>query len=157
MATMTLYSGAASMYGAKAHIAALEKGLPIGVVMMPFTEDHRYEPKHPEVLRINPKRQVPVLIRGRSLTHENPVDVTAFHGCEFKIKDREILAHVRFGPGPGQRNNSNLRQIAEQDLRRGAFVARRQGRNDGVSEELRVRSQRPKALVDDALPPAKLS
>jgi glutathione S-transferase len=61
---MTLYSGPLSMYGAKAQIAALEKGLPVHVVMVPFTDDHRYEPKHPEVLRINPKRQVPVLVHG---------------------------------------------------------------------------------------------
>jgi glutathione S-transferase len=64
MTKLTLYSGPLSMYGAKAQIAALEKGLPIEVVMVPFTEDHRYEPKQPEVLRINPKRQVPVLVHG---------------------------------------------------------------------------------------------
>jgi glutathione S-transferase len=52
------------MFGAKAQIACLEKGLPINLVMVPFTMDHRYEPKHPEVLRINPKRQVPVLVHG---------------------------------------------------------------------------------------------
>lgn len=52
------------MYGAKNEIAALEKGLPVDVVMVPFTAEHRYEPRHPEVLRINPKRQVPVLVHG---------------------------------------------------------------------------------------------
>jgi glutathione S-transferase len=64
MTTMTLYSGPLSMFGAKAHIASLEKALPIKVVMVPFTMEHRYEPKHPEVIRINPKRQVPVLVHG---------------------------------------------------------------------------------------------
>jgi len=64
MTTMTLYSGPLSMYGAKVHIAALEKSLAIKVVLVPFTDDHRYEPKHPEVLRINPKGQVPVLVHG---------------------------------------------------------------------------------------------
>jgi glutathione S-transferase len=62
--SMTLFSGPLSMFGAKCQIAALEKGLPVHVVMVPFTEDHRYEPKHPEVLRVNPKRQVPVLLHG---------------------------------------------------------------------------------------------
>jgi glutathione S-transferase len=52
------------MFGAKVQIAALEKGLAVELVMVPFTEDHRYEPKHPQVLRVNPKRQVPVLIHG---------------------------------------------------------------------------------------------
>jgi glutathione S-transferase len=61
---MTLYSGPLSMFGAKCQIAALEKGLPVHIVMVPFTEDHRYEPKHPEVLRVNAKRQVPVLVHG---------------------------------------------------------------------------------------------
>jgi glutathione S-transferase len=61
---MTLYSGPLSMYGAKAQIAAQEKGIPVHVVMVPFTQERGYEPRHPEVLRINPKRQVPVLIHG---------------------------------------------------------------------------------------------
>jgi glutathione S-transferase len=50
------------MFGAKAEIAALEKGLDFELVMVPFEE--KYEPKHPDVLRINPKQQVPVLIHG---------------------------------------------------------------------------------------------
>ena len=65
MAPMILYSGPLSMFGAKAQIAALEKDLPVEVVMVPFTDDHRYEPKHSDVLRVNPKRQVPVLLAGR--------------------------------------------------------------------------------------------
>ena len=57
-----LYSGPLSMFGAKAQIAMLEKGLPFELVMVPFDMARLYEPKHPEVLRVNPKRQVPVLI-----------------------------------------------------------------------------------------------
>jgi glutathione S-transferase len=52
------------MFGAKAQIALLEKGVPFELVMVPFDMDHLYEPKHPEVSRVNPKRQVPVLIHG---------------------------------------------------------------------------------------------
>ena len=61
---MKLFTGPLSMFGAKAQIAALEKGIAIDAVMVPFDRDDNYEPKHPEVLRINPKRQVPVLIDG---------------------------------------------------------------------------------------------
>src|ERR671918_1880570 len=57
---MRLLSGPLGMFGAKAEISALEKGLDFELVMVPFEE--KYEPKHPEVLRINPKQQVPVLI-----------------------------------------------------------------------------------------------
>jgi glutathione S-transferase len=64
MTPMTLYSGPLSMFGAKAQIACLEKGLPFELVMVAYTREHGYEPKHPQVLRVNPKRQVPVLIHG---------------------------------------------------------------------------------------------
>src|SRR5215471_12875196 len=59
---MKLYSGPLSMFGAKAEIAAHEKGLDFALIMVPFEMKTLYQPKHPEVLRINPKRQVPVLI-----------------------------------------------------------------------------------------------
>ena len=52
------------MFGAKAEIALREKGVDFELVMVPFDKSDRYEPRHPEVLRINPKRQVPVLIHG---------------------------------------------------------------------------------------------
>jgi glutathione S-transferase len=60
----TLYSGPLSMFGAKAQIAALEKGLDFDLVMVPYDSHLGYSPKHPEVLRINPKGQVPVLVHG---------------------------------------------------------------------------------------------
>lgn len=59
-----LYSGPLSMFGAKAQIAALEKGIDVELVMVPFEMRTLYQPKHPEVLRVNPKQQVPVLIDG---------------------------------------------------------------------------------------------
>src|SRR3990167_2870390 len=61
---MKLYSGPLSMFGAKAEIALREKGIVFDLEMVPFEMKTLYEPKHPEVLRINPKRQVPVLIDG---------------------------------------------------------------------------------------------
>jgi glutathione S-transferase len=64
MKRFTLYSGPLSMFGAKAQIAALEKGLDFELVMVPFDFEKLYAPKHPEVLRVNPKKQVPVLVDG---------------------------------------------------------------------------------------------
>ena len=58
-----IYSGPLSMFGAKVEIAAREKGVPFELVMVPFAKGDVYEPKHPEVLRVNPvKQQVPVLV-----------------------------------------------------------------------------------------------
>jgi glutathione S-transferase len=61
---MRLYSGPLSMFGAKTEIAAIEKGLDVERIMVAFDMKRLYEPKHAEVVRINPKRQVPVLIHG---------------------------------------------------------------------------------------------
>ena len=61
---MKLLSGPLSMFGAKAEIAVHEKGLDVAIEHVPFSIATLYEPKHPDVLRINPKAQVPVLIDG---------------------------------------------------------------------------------------------
>ena len=63
-APLTLYTGPLSMFGAKAQIALIEKGVAARVIMVAYDSQRGYEPKHPEVLRINPKRQVPVLVHG---------------------------------------------------------------------------------------------
>jgi glutathione S-transferase len=62
MTSLLLYSSPLSMFGAKAEIALREKALDFELVMVPFDKQDRYNPKHPEVRRINPKGQVPVLV-----------------------------------------------------------------------------------------------
>jgi glutathione S-transferase len=62
--TMTIYSGPLSMFGAKVQIAAQEKALDFDLVMVAYDPVLGYMPKHTEVLRINPKGQVPVLTHG---------------------------------------------------------------------------------------------
>jgi glutathione S-transferase len=57
-----LYSGPLSMFGAKVEIALRERGLDFELEMVPYNRQSGYQPKHSEVLRINPKLQVPVLI-----------------------------------------------------------------------------------------------
>lgn len=61
---MQIFSGPLSMFGAKVEIAAHEKAIDFELVMVPFDPTRGYDPKHPDVLRINPKHQVPVLING---------------------------------------------------------------------------------------------
>jgi len=64
LSRFTLYSGPLSMFGAKAQIAALEKGLDFDLEMVAYDSQLGYHPKHPVVSRINPKQQVPVLVHG---------------------------------------------------------------------------------------------
>ena len=52
------------MFGMKAEIAVREKGLDFDLVTVAYDPARGYEPKDSEVLRVNPKRQVPVLFDG---------------------------------------------------------------------------------------------
>ncbi len=61
---MRLYTAPLSMFGMKVEIAAHEKGLVPEIVMVPYTAATGYSPMNPDVLRINPKGQVPVLVDG---------------------------------------------------------------------------------------------
>ena len=59
---ITLYSGPLSLFTAKVRIALAEKNLDYKRIEVPFGRAEGYEPKHPEVVRHNPKQQVPVLV-----------------------------------------------------------------------------------------------
>lgn len=61
---MKLVTGPLSMFGSKAQIAIGEKGLDCEIELVPFSLQHRYSPLHPEVERLNPKKQVPLLFDG---------------------------------------------------------------------------------------------
>jgi glutathione S-transferase len=98
--TMTLYSGPLSMFGAKAEIAAREKALAFDLVLVPFDMKRLYDPTHPEVARINPKRQVPVLVDG-------PVEI--FDSTQIF----EYLEHLQpepplWPPSPAERARARL-------------------------------------------------
>jgi glutathione S-transferase len=61
---MKLFTAPLSLYGRKVEIALGEKGLAYEREMVPFTQSGGYAPKHPAVLAVNPKGQVPVLYDG---------------------------------------------------------------------------------------------
>jgi glutathione S-transferase len=65
---MKLYSGPLSLFARKVEIGLSEKGLvegrDYGREMVPFTQERGYQPKHPAVLAVNAKGQVPVLMVG---------------------------------------------------------------------------------------------
>jgi glutathione S-transferase len=74
-----LYSGPLSMFGAKAEIALREKGVDFELTLVAFSQEQGYSPRHPEVLRVNPKRQVPVLIDGEVEIYDS---TQIFEYCE---------------------------------------------------------------------------
>jgi len=92
------------MFGAKAEIAALEKGLDVELIMVPFEMKTLYQPKHPEVLRINPKRQVPVLIDG---------DLELFDSTHVSVGEGLVPHHVVHRLDAGQEHGDTLQAVGD--------------------------------------------
>ena len=68
---MKLYSGPLSLFTAKVRIALAEKGLDCERVEVGWSLADRYEPHHPDVVALNPKRQVPVLVDGDVVVYDS--------------------------------------------------------------------------------------
>jgi glutathione S-transferase len=66
-----LYSGPLSLFTAKVRIALDEKGLGYERVEVGWSLAHRYEPHHPDVVALNPKQQVPVLVDGDVVVYDS--------------------------------------------------------------------------------------
>ena len=70
----TLYSGPLSLFTAKVRIALVEKEIDYERVEVPFGKQG-YAPKHPRVLELNPKAQVPVFVDGDVVLWDSTVIV----------------------------------------------------------------------------------
>ncbi|WP_262297270.1 glutathione S-transferase family protein [Microvirga sesbaniae] len=70
---MKLYSGPVSLFSRKVEIALHEKGLAFEQILVPFTQTAGYSPKNPDVLAVNPKGQVPVLVDGDLSLYDSTV------------------------------------------------------------------------------------
>lgn len=70
---MKLYSGPLSLFTAKVRIALGEKGLGYDRIEVGWSRENRYLPHHPDVVALNPKRQVPVLVDGDLVLYDSTV------------------------------------------------------------------------------------
>jgi glutathione S-transferase len=68
-----LYSGPVSLFTAKVRIALAEKGLDYERVEVGWSPKDRYLPHHPDVVALNPKREVPVLVDGDLVVYDSTV------------------------------------------------------------------------------------
>ena len=96
---MLLYSGPLSLFARKVEIALAVKRLAYERVMVSFTQTAGYAPKHPDVLRINPKGQVPVLIDGALELYDSTVILEyldeAYPAIPLYPRDAALRAQVR--------------------------------------------------------------
>jgi glutathione S-transferase len=70
---MKLYSGPVSLFSRKVEIALYEKGLAFERIEVAFSQTKGYAPKHPDVLALNPKGQIPVLVDGSLSLYDSTV------------------------------------------------------------------------------------
>ena len=68
---MKLYSGPLSLFTAKIRIALDEKQLAYDRVEVGWSLASRYEPHHPDVVALNPNREVPVLVDGDVVVYDS--------------------------------------------------------------------------------------
>jgi glutathione S-transferase len=68
---MRLYSGPVSLFSAKVRIALAEKRAPYQRIEVGWSLARRYEPHHPDVVALHPKRQVPVLVDGDLVVYDS--------------------------------------------------------------------------------------
>ncbi len=61
---MRLYSGPLSLFTAKVRVALAEKNLAYEKISVGWSRADRYRPHHPDVVALNPKAEVPVLVDG---------------------------------------------------------------------------------------------
>jgi glutathione S-transferase len=69
---MILYSGPMSLFTGKVRVGLDEKGIDYDPVSVPFSRAG-YQPKHPKVLELNPKAQVPVLVDGDVAIYDSTI------------------------------------------------------------------------------------
>src|SRR5262245_28679965 len=94
---MRLYSGPLSLFTAKVRIALAEKGLPYERIEVGWSLARRYEPHHPDVVALNPKRQVPVLVDGDVVVYDSTLifEYLEERHPEPRLYPRELGARAR--------------------------------------------------------------
>ncbi len=104
---MILYSGPMSLFTGKVRIALDEKGLDYDLVSVPFSRAG-YTPKHPTVLELNPKQQVPVLVDGDVTVYDSTIIL------EY-LEDRHPTPAL-YPPDPGRRAVCRVMEAAADEI-----------------------------------------
>src|SRR5438046_8728610 len=113
---MKLYSGPLSLFTAKVRVALDEKRLACELVSVPFSRAGGYQPKHPDVLAINPKGQVPVLVDGPVAVYGSTIilEYLADRYLEPALYPADVAARDRARPLGAAADAIRLRLVSAQ-------------------------------------------
>jgi glutathione S-transferase len=112
---ITLYTGPLSLFARKVEIALGEKGLAFERITVPFNQTTGYDPKHPEVLALNPKGQVPVLSDGGLVLHDSTVIL--------EYLDEAYPEPSLYPKSPSERARCRLDELYSDEIMHGALRA----------------------------------
>jgi glutathione S-transferase len=104
---MILYSGPLSLFTGKVRIALDEKGLDYELVSVPFSRAG-YTPKHPKVLELNPKQQVPVLVDGDRAIYDSTII--------FEYLEDRYPTPTLYPRDPGRRGHCRVLEAAADEI-----------------------------------------
>lgn len=124
---MKLLSGPLSMFGMKAEIAVAEKGVACEVERVSFSIRDRYKPLHADVVRVNPKGQIPVLI-------DNEVEI--FDSTQIlEYLEHKFPAPALWPAEPAARAKARLEELRSDEIFFMNFVALLNVRGDRTRPE----------------------
>jgi glutathione S-transferase len=149
---MRLYSGPLSLFTAKVRIALAEKGLPYERVEVGWSLAHRYEPHHPDVVALNPKQQVPVLVDGELAVYDSTL---IFEYLEDRYPEPRLYPRDPAGRAQCRRLEAAADEILFPDvwtlIDRGFYPAAAGGRDEAELAGARAAIARYDAELDKTL------
>jgi len=149
---MKLYSGPVSLFTAKVRIALGEKRIAYDRIEVGWSLEHAYRPHHPDVVALNPKRQVPVLVDGDVVLPDSTVILEyledRFPSPPLYPADVSMRARCR-------RMEAAADEIIFPDLwtliAQGLYPPGPDGRDEVALKEARARMGAHHAVLDDEL------
>lgn len=112
---ITLYSGPLSLFARKVEIALGEKSLAYERIMVPFNQTTGYDPRHPEIVALNPKLQVPVMNDAGLVLYDSTVI--------FEYLDEAYPEPALYPTSPAERARCRLDELYSDEIMHGALRA----------------------------------
>jgi glutathione S-transferase len=139
---ITLYSGPLSLFSRKVEIALREKGLSFERIMVPFNQTTGYDPKHPEVMALNPKGQVPVLTDCGLVLYDSTIIIDYLD---------EAYPQVPLYPSsPAERARCRLDELYADEIMFAALRPLMHRTSPPTSDQMRRMAQEADAMIAEA-------
>jgi glutathione S-transferase len=139
---ITLYTGPLSLFARKVEIALGEKGLAFERITVPFNQTTGYDPKHPEVLALNPKGQVPVLSDAGLVVYDSTVIL--------EYLDEAYPEPPLYPKSPAERARCRLDELYSDEIMHGSLRALMHRTTPPTADQTKRAALEADALIAEA-------